>query len=299
MTKLGLLLPYTDGMITSPSFLRRYFKAVEELGVESVWAVEHVVVADAYEPRYPYSPDGRMPSAAGLVPMPDPLELLAFAAAVTDRLVLGTCVVVAPLHSPTVLAKRAATLDRLTEGRFLLGLGIGWQAEEYAAVGAPFARRGARLEDGIGAMRALWSQSPATYDGTFTSFDRVHQVPSPGGGAVPIVLGGHSDPAVERAGRLADGWFPYTIGPDDFEAAVRRVREASRAAGRPTDAVEITVWPGSFDHGRGSDPELAARYVAAGADRLVLRPNLPAEDPWEALDAQVSAYRDALSELTR
>ena len=299
MTKLGLLLPYTDGMITSPSFLRRWFRTVEDLGVESVWAVEHVVVADAYEPRYPYSPDGRMPSAAGLVPMPDPLELLAFAAAVTDRLVLGTCVVVAPLHSPTVLAKRAATLDRLTDGRFLLGLGIGWQVEEYAAVGAPFDRRGARLEDGIAAMRALWSQSPASYEGTFTSFDRVHLVPAPGAGSVPIVLGGHSAPAVERAGRLADGWFPYTIGPDEFEAAVQRVRAAAAAAGRPADAVEITVWPGSFDHARGSDPELARAYVAAGADRLVLRPNLPADDPWDALEEQVSAYLAVLSALAR
>lgn len=287
--KVGLLLPYVEGQITSPSFLRRYLQHAEGLGVESVWAVEHVVVAEEYEARYPYSPDGRMPSAAGLVPMPDPLELLAFAAALTDRLLLGTCVVVAPLHSPAVLAKRAATLDRLSGGRFRLGLGIGWQKEEYAAVGAPYSQRGARLEDGIAAMRALWADGPATYHGAFTAFDRVHLAPRPLEGRIPIVLGGNSEPAIERAGRLADGWFPYTVGPDELAAGVARLREV--AGDRP---VEVTVWPGSHDHARGGDPVLAAEFLAAGADRLVLRPNLDAEDPLGSLEQQLTRFTEGV-----
>ena len=124
---LGMLLPYADGLITSGSFLRDFAAAAETAGVESLWSVEHVVVADDYEPRYPYSSSGRMPTVSGVLPMPDPLELLAFIAGVTDRMVLGTSVVVAPLHSPVVLAKRAATIDRLSGGRLQLGLGIGWQ----------------------------------------------------------------------------------------------------------------------------------------------------------------------------
>src|SRR5205809_2344789 len=153
---LGMLLPYADGLITSPSFVREFAVAAEEAGIESLWSVEHVVVAEDYEPRYPYSANGRMPTMSGVVPMPDPLELLAFIAAVTERVRLGTSVVVAPLHSPVVLAKRAATVDRLSAGRLMLGLGIGWQKEEYAAVGAPFAGRGTRLDECIGAMRELW-----------------------------------------------------------------------------------------------------------------------------------------------
>ena len=294
MTALGFLLPYAEHLITSPAFLREFLAAAEEAGVESVWAVEHVVVAEDYEPRYPYSPDGRMPSGAGMVPMPDPLELLAFAAAASTTLVLGTCVVVAPLHSPVVLAKRAATLDRLSGGRFRLGLGIGWQVEEYAAVGAAFDQRGARLEDGIAAMRALWREAPATYHGRFTTFDRVHLAPRPSSGAVPVIVGGNSAPAIDRAGRVADGWFPYTIGPGELARGVDAVRSAAAANGRDAGAVEISVWPGSYDHARGDDPVLGAEFVAAGADRLLLRPDLGGGDRLGRLAEQVAAYRDGL-----
>ena len=185
-------------------------------------------MADDYEARYPYSADGRMPSAPGTTPMPDPLELLAFAAAVTDRLMLGTCVVVAPLHSPAVLAKRAATVDVLSGGRLILGLGIGWQREEYAAVGAPFTERGPRLEESVAAMRALWAGGPATYHGRYVSFERVHLTPAPTRGAVPILLGGNSAPAVRRAGRLAEGWFPYTLGPAELAERADLLRAAAR-----------------------------------------------------------------------
>ena len=176
--KLGMLLPFGPGLVSSP-LLREFASILETEGVESVWAVEHVVVADAYEPNYPYSADGRMPSAPGVVPMPDPLEVLAHLAATTEHLRLGTCVVVAPLHSPAILAKRTATLDLLSGGRLLLGLGIGWQREEYAAVGVPFEGRGQRLEECVGAMRALWADHPATYEGKSVSFTDVHLTLAP------------------------------------------------------------------------------------------------------------------------
>lgn len=269
---LGVMAPYGHGLITSPSFLRHFATALEAAGVESVWAVEHVVVADNYEPNYPYSADGRMPSKApDAVPMPDPLELLTFFAASTERLRLGTAVVVAPLHSATLLAKRAATLDVLSAGRLLLGLGIGWQKEEYAAVGAPFERRGLRLEESVAAMRCLWGDGSATYHGQTVSFEQVHLVPKPANGTVPIVLGGNSGPAVERAGRMADGWFPYTIGPEDFASAAEALRDAARRAGREPSEIEITVWPGSFDPSMEWDLDWVGRFVAAGASRLILR----------------------------
>ena len=171
----------------------------EEFDVESVWAVEHVVVAEDYEPRYPYSPDGRMPGRPGTV-MPDPLEWLTYFAAVTETVRLGTSVMVLPLHSPAVLAKRVATLDCLSRGRaMMLGVGIGWQVEEYAAVGVPYDDRGPRLEEYVDAMRELWREDVATYHGLYVDFERVSSLPKPAQpDGVPIVIGGSSRVAARR-----------------------------------------------------------------------------------------------------
>jgi len=289
---LAVIAPYGDGLITSAGFLRDFAGTIEECGVDSVWTVEHVIVADAYDPKYPYSSDGRMPSAAGVVPMPDPLELLAFFAALTTRLRFGTAVVVAPLHSPAVLAKRAATLDRLSDGRFMLGLGIGWQREEYAAVGAAFSERGARLEESIGAMRALWADSPATFDGRFTSFRAVHSEPHPINGTVPIVLGGNTDAAVTRAARVADGWFPYAINADEFAQQADKFRAAAGDAGR--DAPAITVWPGSLDPTRERELGWVRGFVDAGASTLAVR--LPIRTPADlaGVPDHLARYRDEI-----
>jgi probable F420-dependent oxidoreductase len=288
-----MLLPFGPGLVSGP-FLRDFAAILESEGVDSVWAVEHVVVAAQYEPNYPYSADGRMPSAAGVVPMPDPLEVLSHLAATTERLLLGTCVIVAPLHSPAVLAKRAATLDLLSGGRLRLGLGIGWQREEYAAVGAPFERRGERLEECVGAMRALWTDDPATYEGRTVSFRDVHLTLSPTTGRVPIVLGGNSEPAIRRAGRIADGWYPYTIGPEDFARGADLLRESAQKAGRSADDIEITVWPGSSDPTRELDPDWVRGYVDAGARRLILRPKVMQPSDLERLPQQIEQYRSTV-----
>jgi probable F420-dependent oxidoreductase len=294
------MLPFVPGLITSGDFMREYTATVEDCGVESVWAVEHVVVAADYEPKYPYSADGRMPSgaSAGAVPMSDPLELLSFVAAASRHVNLGTCVVVAPLHSPAVLAKRVATVDTLSGGRMLLGLGIGWQKEEYAAVGAPFRDRGERLEECIGAMRALWADSPASFAGKHWSFERVYSSPQPERGAVPILLGGNSTAAVERAGRLADGWFPFTIAPDELAESAARLRAVARSAGRDPDAIEISAWPGSHDPATEYDVDAVRRYVDAGARRLLLRSAITRPDELPVLRQQLERYQnDVLAKL--
>ncbi|MBO2458209.1 LLM class F420-dependent oxidoreductase [Actinomadura violacea] len=297
MIKLGMMAPFADGLITSGGFLRDYAGTLEESGVESVWTVEHVVVAAEYEPLYPYSESGRIPGPPQGVPMPDPLDTIAYMAGGSGVLRFGTAMVVAPLHSPVVLAKRAATIDLLSDGRLMLGLGIGWQKEEYAAVGVPYQRRGARLDECIAAMRALWSQAPASYQGEFVAFDRVHCLPRPASGKVPIVLGGNSEPAVRRAGRVADGWFPYTIAPAEFTERADLLRAS--ADGR---TVEITAWPGSCDPEREWDPAFVRRYVDAGATRIVLAPRLSRTHPesllgprgLDALRDQIDRYRDTV-----
>jgi probable F420-dependent oxidoreductase len=265
-----MLLPYVEELVTSGGFLRDFAGTLEECGVESVWTVEHVVVADGYQPDYPYSEDGRMPGPPHGIPMTDPLETIAFMAGATETLRFGTAMVVAPLHSPVVLAKRAATIALHSADRLLLGLGIGWQQEEYAAVGAPFRQRGARLEEGIEAMRALWRDAPASYSGRHFSFDSLFCEPRPATGRVPIVLGGNSEPAVRRAGRIGDGWFPYTITPQDFAVAADLLRSQAVAVGRSEDAVELTAWPGSCDRAREFEPDFVRGYTDAGATRLVL-----------------------------
>ena len=294
-THLGVLLPLVPGLVTSGDFMREFAATVEECGVESVWGVEHVVVAADYDPKYPYSADGRMPGGdparSGMVPMVDPLDTLAFVAAASTTLKLGTAVVVAPLHSPAVLAKRVATVDSLSGGRVLLGLGIGWQREEYAAVGAPFRQRGERLEECIGAMRALWSESPATFQGRHVSFERVYQEPKPPAGRVPILLGGNSEPAIDRAARIADGWFPFTITPDELAASATELRRRAEAAGRDPEAVEISAWPGSVDPSSENDPAFVRRFLAAGAKRILVGPRIGSPDGLPQLREQLLRFR--------
>jgi probable F420-dependent oxidoreductase len=287
---LGVIVPYVDGVVTSGDAMSEFAETLEACGVESVWTVEHVIEAERYEPRYPYDASGRMPGR--FVPMADPLEILSFLAARSSRLLLGTAVMVAPLHPPVVLAKRAATLAGLSGGRLLLGLGIGWQREEYLAVGVPYTDRGDRLEECVAAMRELWAHRPATFTGRHVAFDRVHLVPPPPDGRVPIVLGGNSPAAVERAGRLADGWYPHAISPDDFAAGAARLRAAAVAAGRSPDDVPISVDPSAIDRSTWLDPARVQHFVDHGARRLVVRSGITGPGDVGRVRETIERYRE-------
>jgi probable F420-dependent oxidoreductase len=292
--KLGVMAPFVDGLITSGDFLREYAATLEDCGVESVFTVEHVVVAEEYELLYPYNAEGRMGGPKGGATMPDPLELLAFLAAASTTLTLGTAVVVAPLHNPAVLAKRCATIDRISGGRLMLGLGIGWQKEEYAACGVPYRDRGARMEECVVAMRALWADHPATHHGRYFSFDRVHSLPSPTNGAIPIVFGGNSDAAVRRTGRMGDGWLPFTISAEDFAVQADLIRTVAAESGRNPGAVELSAWPGSADQSSELDLDWVRRFVDAGATRLLTRATITRPDQLPLLREQIERYREAI-----
>jgi probable F420-dependent oxidoreductase len=234
----------------------------------------------------------------GELPLLDPLEMLSFVAGASHRLRFGTCVVLAPLHSPAVLAKRIATIDVLSGGRMMIGLGIGWLREEYAAVGARFGRRGERLEECILAMRALWADSPASFAGTHFSFDRVFSCPQPERGSVPILLGGNSPPVVDRVGRIGDGWFPFTVGPDELAESAARMRRIAAGAGRDPDEIEISAWPGSHDPGSEEDVDYVRRFVDAGASRVLLRSRISSPDGLPALREHLERYtEDVLAKL--
>ena len=268
--KLGYIPPMTKALTLDRDYVIRLVEMLEQQNVESVWTVEHVIMARNYDPLYPYSKDGKAPTAPDTL-MPDPLEWLAFAAARTERINLGTSVVIASQHSAAILAKRVATLDALSGGRLRLGVGIGWQREEYAAVGVPYSDRGRRLDETIEAMRILWRDVWATYHGKHVQFDNVHMDTKPfSKEGVPILIGGSSEQAASRAGRLGNGWYPYVISAEDFGKGIETIRKSAKAAGRDASKVELSIWPASFEFTKTFDLGFVKSYVERGAHRVVV-----------------------------
>lgn len=251
----------------------------EGAGFESVWTVEHVIFPEGYESTYPYDPSGRM-AMDSATPVPDPLLWLAFVAAATETLRLGTGILILPQRNPLVLAKEVATLDHLAGGRVELGVGVGWLREEFEALGVPFERRGARTDEYIEVLRALWDGDHARFEGEFVSFDDVSSNPKPANGRVPIHIGGHSRAAAERAGRLGDGFFP---GRGDIGELVDIVRQTAAGAGRDPAAIEITY--GSAELIGDGAVDAAQELAEAGVDRAIVPSFIFLGDPAASLAA--------------
>lgn len=251
-------------------------RAAEAAGFESLWTVEHVVVPAGYRSTYPYDPSGRMPGGED-APIPDPLVWLATLAPVTSTIRLATGILILPQRNPVVLAKEVATLDHLSGGRALLGIGVGWLREEFDALGVPFEDRAARTDDAVGALRALWGQDRASYDGVFTRFRDCVSRPGPPGGAVPVHVGGHSEAAARRAGRLGDGFFPAKGDHQRLRHLFDLARRSAEEAGRDPDALELTSG-GNGAVGPGALAEVEA-LAALGVDRVVVPSFLFFSDP--------------------
>ncbi|MGH3643775.1 MAG: LLM class F420-dependent oxidoreductase [Mycobacterium sp.] len=258
----------------------------EQLGLESLWAIDHVAVPSGYETEYPYDESGKMMGGAEEFEIADPLVWLAFAAAVTERIKLATGVIVLPQRNPVVLAKQIASLDVLSGGRLLVGVGVGWLAEEFAVVGVPWEDRGRRHDDYVEAMRALWRDTKATVHNTYTDFDNTISLPHPIRKSVPIVIGGSSKRSARRAAEIGDGYFPSITGPDQlrplmsiFYAEVARIQ-------RDPAEVEVTVpyWGGpatlsAAAHGGAALDEVTAlfQHIADSGVSRTLLPALPEE----------------------
>jgi probable F420-dependent oxidoreductase len=219
-------------------------RRAEAAGFESLWGGEHVILPSKIESSYPYTADGKIPAMPD-TPIPDPLIWLAFAAAAAPSMRLGTCILIVPQRNPLVLAKELATLDRLSGGRVKLGLGVGWLREEFDALGVPWERRGARNDEYIEAMRALWAGPHAEFHGEFVDFAPVTCSPRPIQESIPILVGGDTDAAISRAVRIADGYFPGEGDAERLDALVTRLRQAAEAAGRDPDSIEINAMFGS------------------------------------------------------
>ena len=241
--KLGVVMPVELGQAGEPEWILEFARAAESLGFDEVSAVEHSVVISETTSTYPYSPTGKshLPDDCSL---PDPLELLAFLAGATTTLGLATGVLVLSNHHPVVLAKRLATLDRLSGGRLRICLGLGWMREEIEACGGDFDRRGQVADEAIEVMRALWAGVTEGVDfaGEFFAFRGAHSWPKPHRtSGVPLYIGGHSAAAARRAGRLGNGFQPLGLAGAELETAIAGMRAAAVAAGRSPEEISVVL----------------------------------------------------------
>ena len=321
---LGFGLPVSGTWATPASMLRVAVRA-EELGWASLWTFQRVLhpAAGDLDPDWDeaHNPGARAADDPAYRQVHDPVLPLAFVASHTDRIGLGTATLCAPFTAPALLAKSMATLDHLSVGRLTVGLGIGWLPHEYAAAGVPYERRGARMEDYLRCLAALWTEDPVEHVGEFYTVPRSHtglrpvQQPHP-----PVLLGGTAPAALRRAGRLAQGWIASSRQDlADVARSVEHVREGAVAAGRDPDALRILARavvqldPAGDAAGPGREPfhgsveqvlddlrDLRAHGVTEALVDLNFSPRVgsPDVDP-AALLAEAERVLDALAPATR
>ncbi len=234
--------------------------AAEAAGYESLWTGEHIVLPDPQAPPSPAPPEA---------PMVDTAVTLAYLAAVTTTIKLGSGIIILPQRQPAVLAKSLASVDHLSGGRLLFGLGVGYLEPEMTACSTPMARRGARADEYLAAMRTLWSGDAVSFDGEFVRFDSVSANPKPVQSSIHTVVGGHSVRAKRRAVQLAHGWYGFMRDPDTAAADISELRAVSSEVDRPDDLgpLEISITPRRTPTHDDFD-----RYRGMGVDRLILQP---------------------------
>jgi len=249
-----------------PATLRAIASAADATGFATLWMGQHVVLFDRHDSKYPYSKGGEF-SVPATTDGLDPFVALSAAATVTSRVRLGTGICLVPQHNPLILAKQVASLDRLSDGRFALGIGVGWMAEEFAALGIPFARRAERTREYVALMRRLWSEDVTTFHGEFAHVDRVRSFPKPvRGGRLPVILGGESRAALGRAAEYGDGWYGFNLSPDEATERIAVLRSLLQRRQRDPAAFEIVVAPFT----KPIRPADLARYQAAGVDEVAI-----------------------------
>jgi len=266
-------------------------RRADELAFDSVWVHDHVFNVGHVRERI----DGR--------PYYEPLTLLSFVAACTTRVRLGTSVLVLPYHNPIRLAKTAATLDVLSRGRLILGVGVGSIERETRAMGSPFAERGAFSDEAIAVMRTLWSEDLPRHDGRYWQFADMPFSPKPvQAPSIPIVIGGVGRAAIRRAARLGDGWQPLGLSPEALKHGIAALHEECLACGRDPSAVPVSIAlsltaPTSRRHALGTDAVDVVKNVGAfailGVETLVISPTT--SDPVEARAAMEMVAREVLA----
>jgi probable F420-dependent oxidoreductase len=263
---IGLTVLFSRDLPFDGEFVAMVARLAEDLGFESIWLPEHVVIPANYDSKYPYTREG----LPGDDQWPDPLVCLTYAAAVTRKLKLGTCVAILPEHNPLELAKELATIDALAGGRVLYGIGSGWLKEECDALGIDWHTRGRRTDEAIEIMRKAWSEDAFSFEGRIFRFAAVKCSPKPQRRGIPIIYGGLSRVAARRAARLCDGFFPVGT-PDELRNALQLLREECAAIGRNPAEIEVTCATANLPDFMDRDAkDWVAQIASLGADRVLV-----------------------------
>jgi probable F420-dependent oxidoreductase len=267
--QVGVHLPHI-GRKAGPDAIRRAAVQAEELGFADVWVSEHIIIPK--DAAYPPSPN-----------FWDPVLTLTWAAAFTKRVKLGTSVLVLPMRHPLPLAKELATLQNLSQGRLILGGGVGWMEAEFDALGVPFRERGRRMDEGIAMMKAVWSQDPVSFDSKYipSEIKDMTMLPQPVS-PIPMWHGSRSEAAHKRTVRIGDGWHGSQVTPDQAGEVVKRLRRD-----RPEPSFTISVrshWDGKDV---GMMKERVAAYEAAGVQHVMVHPQDREVDDWDTVIAGV------------
>ncbi|MDG2306651.1 MAG: LLM class F420-dependent oxidoreductase [Candidatus Binatia bacterium] len=275
--KIGLI-PCNVG-VTNVDMMIKMAQTAEEVGLESIWTFEHALVPENYESAYPYSADGKM-GATPETNFVDPLIALSAIAQHTKKLRLGTGVNILPQSNPLMLAKQAASLDFVSGGRFMLGIGIGWLKEEFEALGVPFERRGARFADYVEAMRKVWSGDTVEHESDFIKWTGFKSYPVPVQSPLPLIIGGSKKNALKRVARYGQGWYAPAASADQVAALLPALDEACAAEGRDRSTIEISTM---YIPVMEPVEEALPRYRDLGVERLIIPLQALGEKPMEGL----------------
>lgn len=265
--KIGVFVPLAGDPAALPGILRTAAETAERCGFHSLWFAEHVVLFDEHRSRYPYSESGEFPirGEGGLV---EPFVAIAYAAAVTSRIRLGTGICLLPQRSPLYTAKQVADCDVLSGGRLDFGVGIGWLREEFDALGMDFDDRAERCREAIAALRSLWTEDVSSHDGHLIRFPPLRMYPKPVQRPhPPIVFGGESDAALRRTADLGQGWYGFNLLPDAAAERIARLSGMLERRGRRASEVEASVCP--YLQPGGRDVEALRAYAEAGVDQVI------------------------------
>jgi probable F420-dependent oxidoreductase len=264
--KIGLIALLGNPNAT-PDYIHAVARAVEERGFHSIWVPEHVVLFDDYRSRYPYTADGRLPGTMDAGPL-EPFVALSFLASCTTRLRLGTGVCLVPQRNPVYTAKQVASVDWLSNGRVDFGVGIGWLEEEFDVLGIPFARRGARCRAYLEVMKRLWCDTVSAYEGELYSLRACRQYPKPiQQPHPPIYFGGESDAALKRVADIGQGWFGFSLAPEQVAERLTLFDRLLAARGRTRREIEIAVSPPVRI---ALDRDLTRRYADVGVGQVIV-----------------------------
>jgi len=295
--KIGIMAPLGSPFAT-PEYIVTLGTEAEARGFTSLWVPEHVVLFDEYASKYPYSSDGRLAAPPDVGPL-EPFTALAFLASHTRTIRLGTGVCLVPQRNPVYTAKEVACLDWLSNGRVDFGVGVGWLAEEFAALGVPFERRGARAREYIEVMRRLWCDPSSEYHGEFYDLPPCRQYPKPlQQPHPPVHFGGESDPALKRVADLGQGWYGFNLDPDRTRERLARLDALLADRGRNRSEVAISISP------PWSQPvtlDQVEQFRALGVDQVIVTVlSASPDDLRQALDYYaVTLVEPSREELSR